>query len=168
MILISGFGGSGKTTCSNILHAKIAENALVDADHLFNVEPFIVDDRLGRIKLKNCTDVICNFFDEAFPVVICSGLVWSQAELDAIAKAVSSKDCEVWCFWLKVSKPVRHQRVLARARDGADSQEFLDKIDAMISNPTPMSLPGGHYVEIETDNLSAQEVVDEMLVRMHH
>lgn len=66
-------------------------------------------------------------------------------------------------FRAKNEQKERHKRAIARERDEADSQEFLDEVEEKISDPTPLSLTSGHYQEIETDNKTSGEVVDEML-----
>lgn len=140
---------------------------MVEADQLFRIKPFDVSssegrEQIGRIKLKNSLQMTQTFLDENFAHVIIEGLVWSQAELDAVADLRHKHPCEVYCFWLKTNKDVRHKRVITRKRDAADSQEFLDTIEKEIIDPTPLLLPEGHYNEISTDEMTADQVVQEI------
>jgi hypothetical protein len=167
VVLVCGFGGSGKSICSQLLWENLENVALVEADHFFRIKPFEMQtqegrDLIGRIKLRNSICVSTSFFKEKFEYVIIDGLVWSQMELDEISTTALSHGYEVWCFWLKTSKDNRFQRSMKRGRDEADSQDFLDIVERTIVDPTPLSLPNGHYHEIVTDALSPEEVVVEM------
>lgn len=167
IILMSGFGGSGKSTCAQLLWDRLEHVAIVEADHLFRIKPFEMkteDGRnlIGRVKLHNSLAVLQTFIEEDFTNIIVEGLVWSQAELDAVAKLGKEYNCALWCFWLKTSATVRHARAITRGRDGADNLAFLELVEKTIVDPTPLSLPRGHYHEILTDKLQSTEVVDEV------
>jgi predicted kinase len=124
IILISGFGGTGKSTIARLLFDKLDDCALVQADHLFLIKPWAIGDKLGRIKLRNCLDVMRNFFDEGYQNIICEGLVWSQEELDAVRAKFAPDLYDLFLFWLTASKSVRFDRVVKRAEPG-DTEEFL-------------------------------------------
>ncbi len=166
LILISGFGGSGKSTCAQKLWDKLDHVAMIEADHLFRIKPFEMQtpegrEQIGRIKLRNSLSVTRTFIEEGFSYIIVEGLVWSQAELDAIRILANEKSCDVWCFWLKTTKEIRHRRAIGRGLEG-DTQEFLDIVEQKIVDPTPLSLPDGHYHEIETDTKNPEQVVEEI------
>lgn len=168
IILISGFGSSGKSTCSQVLWDRLEDVAVVEADHLFRIKPFEMAtqegrDQIGRIKLQNTLAVLKTFLKERYANIIVDGLVWSQDELDAVVEACEDFRCKIYLCWLKTGKEERHKRAIARERDEADSREFLDEVEEKISDPTPLTLPSGHYQEIETDNKTSGEIVDEML-----
>lgn len=168
LILISGFGGSGKSTCAQFLWDRFDHVAIAEADHLFRIKPFEMNtqegrDLIGRVKLENSLAVTETFIKQGLENIIIEGLVWSQVELDAAVDLAKKHNCVVWCFWLKTSKEVRHKRAISRGRDDADSQEFLEVVEKKISDPTPLALPSGHYNEITTDNLTAMQVVDEII-----
>ena len=96
-------------------------------------------------------------------LVIVDGLVWSQAEIDAVIESCKKHDCTIYLFWLRTSKEKRHKRAITRGKDEADSQEFLEEVEEKIPDPTPLSLSSGHYREIETDSMTPKEVVDEIM-----
>lgn len=168
VVLICGFGGSGKSTCSQLLWNSLENVAIVEADQFFRIKPFEMKtsegrDQINRIKLRNSMSVSTAFFREKFEYVIIDGLVWSQMELDSIASTAAEHGYDVWCFWLKTGKERRHRRSIGRGRDGADVQTALDEIEQAIVDPTPLSLSQGHYHEIETDTLQPTEIVGRML-----
>ncbi len=168
IISISGFGGSGKTACANLLWDHLENAAIVEADQFFRIKPFDWMTKeglgqIGRIKLQMSIALTKSFCEEKFENIIIDGLVWSQAELDEVAANAKKYGYETWCFWLETKKETRHKRALDRKRDEADSQQFLDTVEQLIKDPTPLSLPGSHYHEIKTDGLSAAKVADRML-----
>lgn len=172
VILISGFGGSGKSTCSALLWNRLENVAIVEADHLFRIKPFELGtaegrQKVGEIKLENTLAVLRTFLEEDFEHIIVDGLVWSQSELDAVVKECQKADCVILLFWLKTSKEVRHKRAIHRARDEADSQKFLDEVEKNIHDPTPFTFDACKYCEIETDRFSAEQVAYEMMKVMN-
>lgn len=133
IILISGFGGSGKSTVSTALLDSFDHAALVSADSLFQIRPFdgISEEgrnTIGSIKMKNCLSVIQNYLDAEYPVVIVDGLVWSDDEYQKVLQFESST-VRVLLFWLDVPLDQRVQNALKRNRDGADNEEWLRSME---------------------------------------
>ena len=161
LILISGFGGTGKTTSANMLFNKLDDCALIEADHLFIIKPWAIGEKLGRIKLRNSLDVMRNFFYEGYHNVICVGLVWSQAELDAVRNQFSDDQYVIWLFWLTADKSIRFDRVIGRGEPG-DTQEFLEHVEQTIPNPWPLQAPTCYLEQIDTSNLVPETVAQIM------
>lgn len=168
IILISGFGGSGKTTCARLLRDKLEDVAIFGADDLFRMKPFEVRTeegraKIGRVKLKNSLAVLTTFIEEKCQNIIVDGLVWSQHDLDAVVEAAKKYHCDVMIFWLETSKRIRHSRAIARGRDDADAQEFLDLIEENVVDSTPLKLASGKPFTIQSDNKTPEEIVGEIL-----
>ncbi|MBU6454861.1 MAG: hypothetical protein KGS72_24040 [Cyanobacteria bacterium REEB67] len=156
VILIAGFGGCGKTTVAKILHNSFASSACVSADALTEIRPLTLDEKLLRVRLRNCLDVIRNFLDEGFEHVICDGLIWSQKELNAVAGALAGEHIELFVFWLNASKVVRFRRVLDSAGSG-DTMQFLEHVESKIADPWPLTLSTGHVELVETSYIDVQK-----------
>ena len=156
VILIAGFGGSGKTTVAKILHGTFASSAYVSADSLTDIRPLIYDEKLLRVRLRNCLDVIRNFLDEGFEHVVCDGLIWSQKELNAVGNALAGEHIELFVFWLNASKVVRFRRVLDSAGSG-DTMQFLEHVESKIADPWPMTLATGHVEMVETSYIDVEK-----------
>ncbi len=168
IILISGFGGSGKTTCAQLLRDKLDDVAIFGADDLFRIKPFDMQieegrAKIGRVKLKNSLAVMNTFIEEKCQNIIIDGLIWNQQELDAVVEATKKHDNKIVMFWLETSKILRHTRAIARGRDEADDQKFLDLIEEQMIDPTPFQLESGTSFVIQTDNKTPEAIVDEML-----
>ncbi len=162
IILVSGFGGTGKTTVGSHLHELLDNNALVEADELFHIKPFEIGEKMGRVKLENSLDVMTNFLKEGYEHVICVGLVWSQAELDAVVSEFPCNNYEHFLFWLSASKEVRFQRVVSRGEPG-DTLDWLESVEQTIPNPWPLRMNIGRAIEIDTTNRSPINIAQEVM-----
>jgi predicted kinase len=165
IILIAGFGGCGKTTVARILHTSFESSACVSADALTELRPLTLDDKLLRVRLRNCLDVIRNFLDEGFENVVCDGLIWSQKELNAVAGALAGEYVQLYVFWLQASKVVRFRRVLDSAQ-GGDTMQFLEHVESKIADPWPMTLATGHVEMVETSYIDVQQTAKIILERI--
>lgn len=160
IILIGGFGGSGKTTAAWNLHHSFESSALIQADHLFFIRPWAIGEKLGRIKRKNTLDVLRNFLDEEYEHVICDGFVWSQEELDAVVDAFGDR-AEIHLFWLHASKDVRFNRVLSRGEEG-DTEDFLEQVEKTVPYPWPLHSDTAHIYKIDVDAKTPDDVFHEL------
>jgi hypothetical protein len=162
ILLLSGFGGTGKSTVGNLLYEGLPSVALVEADELFHIKPFEIGEKMGRIKLKNSLDVMSNFLEEGYEWVICIGLVWVQAELDAVLDAFPADNYKHFLFWLQADRNTRFQRVLERSEPG-DTREWLEHVEETMDNPWPFRMPVGQTREIDRTHKSAADVAREIL-----
>lgn len=160
IILLSGFGGTGKTTVGNLLYDYLDNVALIEADELFHIKPFEIGEKMGRIKLRNTLDIMANFLEEEYHYIICIGLVWSQAELDAVTDKFSSYDH--FLFWLSANKETRFKRVIDRAEPG-DTLSWLEKVEQTIIDPWPLNMRIGKTVKIDTSTKSSIEIMHEII-----
>jgi predicted kinase len=165
IILISGFGGTGKTTTASILFNKLADCALVEADHLFIIKPWAIGEKLGRIKLRNSLEVMQTFASEEFHNIICVGLVWSQAELEAVESKFPDYQFDLFLFWLTANKETRFDRVVGRGEPG-DTREFLEQVEQTIPNPWPLKSPRTNLEVIDTDEVTPEQVGQLMFERL--
>jgi predicted kinase len=167
VILIAGFGGCGKTTVARILHTSFANSACVSADALTELRPLTLDDKLLRVRLRNCLDVIRNFLDEGFEHVVCDGLIWSQKELNAVGGALAGEHIELFVFWLQASKVVRFRRVLDNAQaGGGDTMQFWEHVESKLADPWPMTLTTGHVEMVETSYIDVQQTAKIIIERV--
>jgi len=161
IILLSGFGGTGKSTVGTLLYEKLGNLALFEADHLFNIKPFVIGEKLGRIKLKNSLALIQNFLEEGYNNIIAVGLVWTQEELDAVVQKFS-KDTQIFLIWLEAPKEIRFQRVLMRGEPG-DTLEFLEEVEQKLPNPWPFKEEKCKIFKISVEDKSSNEVGNKII-----
>jgi thymidylate kinase len=168
IVLIGGFGGSGKTTVSALLASELKSNALLEEDHLFRISPFEDWEKIGRIKTRNTHALISTFLDEGFEHVICAGYIWSQGELDGVVKEFGGDAVKVWLFWLDTPKHVRHGRAKMRGRDEADQTPFLEQIEEKFVKTLKLPLlnAGSEWAEIETTDKTPEQVTLEILQKI--
>lgn len=162
VILINGPGGTGKTTCARGLFESLGSCALLDVDSLTTVEPFIWGKELSILGLKNAAGVISNFFDHGFSQVIFSGGAFRQELCDALFSFLP-EEIVFYYIWINAQKSVRHDRCISRARDGADTPEFLDFRDSLMPYTGKLNVPKGAYFEIDTSALDPAKVVQTVI-----
>ena len=164
IVLICGQSGAGKSTSSRALFDRLETAALLNGSNLATVEPFVWGDKLDDLCIRNAAAVTRNMFDAGFSQVVLSGIGRTQQLVDEFLALLGRR---VTCcyFSLVAETSERTRRRLARARDGADTDiSFHPVLDKLMT-------ASGHinhvlYREIDTTDLSADQVVDEMVVHL--
>jgi hypothetical protein len=163
LILVNGRGGSGKSACSRHLFDTMDSAALIDFDSLTTVHPFNVGEELFALGLGNAAGLIANFMSANYGAIIMSAGTGCQRHVDYLLDRIPSPDRLYW-IWLAANKEVRDKRRLIRARDGADKIEELDYVDeVMESYFGPVEIAAGVCQEIDTDDVTTDEVVEKIL-----
>ena len=165
IIFVSGFGGTGKTTCGRSLYSRLASAAFIEADWLFAAKPLpTVGEKIYRLKLNGCSALIHNYTREGFENIIVVGYVWSQRELNAMILKLKQmkKDFSYYLFWLETSKLIRHARVLQRPGEEMTRSQ-LEEVESRIKNPWPIKHKDVQARCIEVQKKKPSEIVVEML-----
>jgi len=161
LIIIGGCCGAGKETTGRLLSEALEPSAWIDFKSLGRIAPWAYDEKLISLSIENARALVNNFFRAGYCQVVLSGFGFSQKEFDALTALVHA-DCRVLYVWLDVDKIVRDKRRIGRARDAADKPEFLDDIDAVVTDPGELSIPNGAYFRLQI----ADETPDEVLERV--
>lgn len=159
IILISGRGGSGKTTTALALFKSFENVALIQADKMVDFEPFEVGDKLNRIKMRNCSALIHTYADGGITNIIAEGFVQNQFELNAVEKRFSQHT--IYVFWLELDKDARIARVANRGRGTDDDPTTMAIYEAASTEPWPFKstisqLNALNMTELNTDQVIAR------------
>lgn len=168
IILIGGKSGSGKSTCGKLLYEALEHSALIESDALIKVNPWTVDEKFMRLKLKNATNVIRNYWNAGYAHILCPGLVWNQQELATLLSFIPEYEKQIVLFWLETRKVERNRRRLKRGRDDADLKQHLDMVDEVTKASIPTSLASGHIITIITDEKTPEMILPVLLKLLHH
>lgn len=164
IVCISGFAGIGKSTVSKLLFEQFTTAALIEADALFQINPFEMQttagrNQIGRIKLQNSLALLHTYVTENFDYIVIDGLIWSQPELDSVLELTKKHAAQVTLVWLDAPTDIRHKRAIKRARDEGDAVEFVTKRD-VTPDPRPFIKNDSYtYLELQTQNYSSLELV---------
>jgi len=162
VVLISGQGGSGKSTCSHLLYERLESVALIEADAVIKVKPWIEYEKLRKLGMINGAGLIQNYWDAGYENIICPGMVWNQKDMDFLCSKISDLSKNIVLFWLHTEKNERHRRRIDRKRDDADKLEALEAVDKVVNGRKPDSIPSRRIYEIDTTERKPVEVVDAM------
>lgn len=160
LILISGRGGSGKSTVSQYLFSNLNDTALIQADKMVDFEPFEIGEKLHRIKMRNCSALIATYLKEGVRDIICEGFVQNQFELNEVEQQF--KDINIYVFWLELDKASRHSRVKSRGRGSDDDPSIMDIYESASTEPWPFHSERAKLTEISVKNKLAKDVCIEI------
>lgn len=164
LILISGRGGSGKSTVAQYLFRHLTNTALIQADKMVDFEPFEVGEKLNRIKMRNCSALIATYLVEGVKDIICEGFVQNQFELNEVEKLF--KDINIYVFWLELDIASRHSRVSNRGRGSDDDPTIMDIYESASTAPWPFQSERATLTEISVKDRSPEDVYLEIRKRL--
>ena len=129
LILINGFGGSGKTSVGRLLLDALPSSALLDFDALTCVNPFEYGEQLFQLGHRNAAAVTEVFLKARYQHLIMCGGCHTQRHLDGFLSLLPRELGVSW-FFLITSSEERRRRKIARSRDDADKSEWFDELEA--------------------------------------
>lgn len=168
LILINGFGGSGKTEVGKLLLTALPSAALFDFDSITCVNPFEYTDRLFQLGHKNAAAITENFLLEDYQHIIMCGGCSTQRHLDNFLSLLRRRP-EVNWFFLVTSSEERRRRKVARSRDDADKPEWFDALEAK-EGPYKGLVTGRavHAFELHTNGKTPEQVMLELTANLEH
>ncbi|MEM7033696.1 MAG: hypothetical protein AAF629_29390 [Chloroflexota bacterium] len=162
LIIIGGLSGSGKSTVGSLLSEALSPSAWIDSDDLVKVSPWIYGEQLLKLGVENAVALAKNFWRAGYSQVVLSGGPPSQRELDLLITQIHT-NCHILYIWLDVNKTTRDKRRIARSRDTADKVEFLDAVDAVMTDPGKLTIPNGTYFRLQIDDETPREVLERIV-----
>lgn len=165
LILINGQGGAGKSTTARHLLRMLHPAAYIPTDSLISVEPFEWGEELLSLGMRNAHLLIRSFADTGYDYIILCGLLPNQTLLNRFLAEMEPRHSVLYA-WLRATQETRDQRRLQRARDDADQQQHFNFLDKLIPDLTqPLNVPDGAFIEVDTSNLTPDQVAQE--IRKH-
>jgi shikimate kinase len=164
LILINGFGGSGKTAVGRALLAALPSSALLDFDSLTCVNPFEWNEQLLKLGHKNSAALTKNFLRENYQHIIVCGGCNTQRHLDNFLSHLPEHPEVLW-FFLVASVEERRRRKLLRSRDDSDNPEWFEFLEAKEGlYEGPLRGTRVRSIEVETDERNIGQVMVELKV----
>lgn len=162
VVLVCGLPATGKTTSSLLLYRKCKRASYIDGDALTNVQEFLPDDLVSRLKVSNAACVIGNFLTAGCDPVICDGVIDSQEELDRLKKVLQSCRCRFLVFALAAERQVRNARWM-RNVDPEDPPRSLEQVDMQLQRDGAEALFRQELYQLDTTKKAPEDVAHQML-----
>jgi hypothetical protein len=147
--MISGPPWVGKTTCAQKVFTSLQNSAWLDADDVWRVNPFSVEDPRLRNSDKNMSFVLNTYLESKFDYVVFSSVVLTEKSItDGILDAISAKGYDLLFFMLSCSRRALKARSTLRDDVASPEPRFSraalkqDAIHLDTSNMTPEETAG--------------------------
>ena len=111
LIIVNGAPATGKSAVAKLLHAQLDNCALLDADDVWRIHPFEVNDRTRKLALDNVTSVIRNYIEAEYDYVILAWVLHRQAIIDDLLDSLSDLPKRVHIFTLVADEQVLLDRL---------------------------------------------------------
>ena len=158
LLIVSGQEGAGKTTVIRALREHLSCGAVLDAEDVGQVTPWIMDDAFIEMFHRNVAAVVTNFWAAGYPNVVTGSFVRDYEDLRAFRRLLPA-GVSIGVIQLLASKPTRDRRRIARPKPS--SAEWRDHVDRVA--PEDVTLRGHHdeydYLDVTTDGQQLSETL---------
>ncbi len=151
LIFINGTMGAGKTTVSRALKNKLAPCAFADGDNLWEMSPFLVNEKTKAMVLHNIAAVLAGFLDSGvFENVLFCWVMHEESIVKEILSRLNGRAFDFSLFTLQcdhktlearlqkdIGQNVRTQGVLARSAERASHYGAMLSAKIDVSRLTP-------------------------------
>lgn len=160
LLFVNGPAGVGKTTVSEIIHAKLAGSAWLQGEWSHATNPFDYNSEMNVLTERNMSFLLRSYFEcsQLRYVILTWGLHGPrQAIFDTVMHKTGDIDYRLLSFTLTCSKEEHLRRL---RQDGRDAERIESNLDA---RPFYESLP---YPVIDTTGLTVEETADIIIARL--
>jgi hypothetical protein len=154
LMLIAGQEGVGKSTVMRALLPRLRRGAVVDAEDVGQVNPWVYDEAFRELHRRNVAALVENFWAAGYPDVVAGSFLDTLTEYRAF-RSLLSGDIDTVVVELVADKTERDQRRGTRSK--VTSQEWRDLVDANHHPDDSLrragTTAGSLYVSVDTTAL---------------
>ncbi len=154
LIIVNGAPATGKSAVVKHLHARLTNSALLDADDVWRINPFEVNDRTRKLAEDNITSVLRHYLEAGYEYVILAWVLPDQAIIDRLLDRLKDLPKLVHVFTLVADEQVLLDRMRHDPGRTTDAQLALRRMRQTKSLNTQ---------KIDTSSTSPEDVADVIL-----
>lgn len=160
LVVVFGPAGVGKSATCSLLLGRLDGAVWLDADWLWMMNPFVVDDENKRMIERNIRSVLGSYFDNPnVRIVVLSWVVHEPAILEMILRWVADRDVRYQAIGLTCDEPALRMRLMTRALDAEAVNRNVSRIE-MCRSVSPN--------QIDTTALTPDGAATRMLLHLQH
>ena len=158
LYLIGGTMGVGKTTVAKVLRDQTDHCVFLDGDWCWDAHPFKVTEQTKAMVMDNITYLINNFIHcPDYETIIFCWVMHEQNIIDALLDRLDTKDVTIKAISLVCRAEILEERIMADVRKGLRDEEVIARSISRL--PLYQKL---HTVQIDTSDLSLEEIIDKL------
>ena len=154
LIIVNGAPATGKSAVVRHLHARLDNSALLDADDVWRINPFKVNDRTRKLAEDNITSVLRHYIEAGYEYVILAWVLHDQAIIDHLLDGLKDLPKLIHVFTLVADEQVLLDRMRNDPGRTTDPQLALRRLRQTKSLNTQ---------KIDTSSTSPEDVADVIL-----
>jgi len=154
LIIISGPPGVGKSVVGSLLSSKLNNSAFLDADDVWRINPFEVNETTKNIVEQNITFVLRNYINAKYQYVILAWVLHRQSIIDRVLSRLGDLKFNVQIFTLIAEEGVLLDRLQKDKNIPRDHDRALDRLRESMILETE---------KIDTTRLEPNEIVKRIL-----
>lgn len=130
LVLIGGAPGVGKSAVAREALRRLDRCVWLDGDDLWRMNPFVNDEGMRRMVMRNVVAVLQSFMRGSFEYVLFSWVLHLDSVVDAILSAVLPPGGEARCFSLVCDEQTLLDRLASDPGRSTDPALALDRLRA--------------------------------------
>jgi len=154
LIIVNGAPATGKSAVVRHLHARLDNSALLDADDVWRINPFEVNDRTRKLAEDNITSVLRHYIEAGYEYVILAWVLHDHAIIDHLLGGLKDLAKLIHVFTLVAYEQVLLDRMRNDPGRTTDPQLALRRLRQTKSLNTQ---------KIDTSSTSPEDVADVIL-----
>ena len=163
LVVVVGQEGVGKSTVVRGLKSALVRGAVLDAEDVGQVQPWVYDEAFRDLHRRNVAALVRNFWEAGYLTVVAGSFLADHREYEAF-RPLLPVDADVTVVQLLARKHVRDARRSSRAK--STTQEWRDMVDRVDDEDETLRAAaaradvGYRFLAVDTSDLSALETVE--------
>jgi len=120
LVFIGGAPGVGKSEVASILLKKLDDCIWLDADNIWNMNPFVVDNRTKSMVEQNVINLLRSYLEHGFSYILFTWVLHSEHIVQRILEGLGNYDFAFEHFTLVCDEHTLRERISSDTGRGLD------------------------------------------------